>query len=168
MCRLRAVMWALVGLTICTCIASVRWFLLSDRLGTAQRMPLTTPTAEAHSWSKIAREMKKRKTFVDRACPEDLWRVGGVLEGGSSGSGLTMPGEDPVMEELVSNPNMLSNLIVDDKNRILYCYVPKVACTNWKRMMLILMGGSNVTRPLSIPADSVHRKKVFTKLSELE
>lgn len=45
MCRLRAFMWALVGLTVCTCIASVRWFFLSDHFVTDQRVPLATPTA---------------------------------------------------------------------------------------------------------------------------
>lgn len=165
MCRLRAFMWALVGLTVCTCIASVRWFFLSDHFVTDQRVSLATPTAESHSWSRIAREMKRRKSIVDRACPQDLWREGVKW---SSGSGMTSALEDPITEELVNNPTMLSNLIVDDKNHILYCYVPKVACTNWKRMMLILSGATNLTEPLSIPADSVHRKKVFTKLSDLE
>uniref|UniRef100_A0A3P9M4W4 Carbohydrate sulfotransferase n=1 Tax=Oryzias latipes TaxID=8090 RepID=A0A3P9M4W4_ORYLA len=30
----------------------------------------------------------------------------------------------------------LKNFIVDDKHGIIYCYIPKVACTNWKRTLI--------------------------------
>lgn len=93
-------------------------------------------------------EMQLRRSTVDRVCPHHQ-------------------GPD-ITEELIKNPSMLSNLIVDDNNKLLYCYVPKVACTNWKRVMLILTGKTNETIPLNIPSDSVHRKNVFTKLNELQ
>uniref|UniRef100_A0A3P9HIR7 Carbohydrate sulfotransferase n=1 Tax=Oryzias latipes TaxID=8090 RepID=A0A3P9HIR7_ORYLA len=32
----------------------------------------------------------------------------------------------------------LNNFIVDDKHGIIYCYIPKVACTNWKRTLIAL------------------------------
>ncbi|XP_072020896.1 carbohydrate sulfotransferase 11-like [Amphiura filiformis] len=32
------------------------------------------------------------------------------------------------------------NLIVDDKNQLIYCFVPKVACTSWKMVFLQLNG----------------------------
>lgn len=41
----------------------------------------------------------------------------------------------------------------------------KVACTNWKRTLLYLSGGTNVTKPMDIPADFVHRTGVLPKLS---
>ncbi|XP_069186249.1 carbohydrate sulfotransferase 11 isoform X3 [Procambarus clarkii] len=160
--RLRAVVWVLMGLAVFTCIASVRWFIHSPSFDD-HRLPYTSvipASAEMLPLSHVALRMKQRKHNVERMCPADFWRE-------AAGSGVSDV-EDPITEELVANPKMLNNLIVDDKNHILYCYVPKVACTNWKRILLMLIGGTNFTEPFSIPADSVHRKNVFTKLGDLE
>ncbi|XP_069503713.1 carbohydrate sulfotransferase 12 [Ambystoma mexicanum] len=57
----------------------------------------------------------------------------------------------------------LDHLIVDDRHGIIYCYVPKVACTNWKRVMIVLSQslterghGIPYRDPLQIPREDVH------------
>lgn len=37
-------------------------------------------------------------------------------------------------------PKALNHFIVDNKHRVVYCYIPKVACTTWKKTMAHLVG----------------------------
>ncbi|XP_045166037.1 carbohydrate sulfotransferase 11-like isoform X2 [Mercenaria mercenaria] len=50
----------------------------------------------------------------------------------------------------------LDHLIVDDRYKVMYCYVPKVACTNLKRVFLLLSGKMNETDPLKLKSGDVH------------
>ncbi|KAL9929254.1 carbohydrate sulfotransferase 11 [Glossina fuscipes fuscipes] len=62
----------------------------------------------------------------------------------------------------------MEHMIVDRKHKLLYCYVPKVACTNWKRVLLLMNGDwHNGTNPLEIPGHVVHAEGVFKNLSSL-
>lgn len=61
----------------------------------------------------------------------------------------------------VLTPNDLKHLVVDEDHELIYCYVPKVACTNWKRVMIVLSqspldAGRPYSDPLAIPHDLVH------------
>uniref|UniRef100_A0A3B1K227 Carbohydrate sulfotransferase n=1 Tax=Astyanax mexicanus TaxID=7994 RepID=A0A3B1K227_ASTMX len=55
----------------------------------------------------------------------------------------------------------LSNLLVDDRHGIIYCYVPKVACSEWKRIMIVLseslkVDGVPYRHPSDIPEEQIH------------
>lgn len=64
-------------------------------------------------------------------------------------------------------PEDLKHVIVDDQHGLLYCYVPKVACTNWKRVLMVLTGAAGPHRdPLSIPANEAHVSGNLRTLSE--
>ncbi|XP_072798120.1 carbohydrate sulfotransferase 13 [Vicugna pacos] len=52
-------------------------------------------------------------------------------------------------------PEDLRHVLVDDAHGLLYCYVPKVACTNWKRVLLALSGRAPPD-PRAIPAHEAH------------
>lgn len=52
-------------------------------------------------------------------------------------------------------PRTLNHFIVDNKHRIVYCYIPKVACTTWKKIMAHLVG---------LQSKSVHQQR-FNLLS---
>ncbi|XP_061534531.1 carbohydrate sulfotransferase 12-like isoform X1 [Phycodurus eques] len=80
-------------------------------------------------------------------------------------SGKDFPGRTRAFEQI---PNReLDHLIVDDTHQIIYCYVPKVACTNWKRVMVVLsqslvspVSGKPYTDPESVPPDLVHNSSL--------
>lgn len=60
---------------------------------------------------------------------------------------------------------VLHHLIVDDVDHAIYCYIPKVACTNWKRVLMVLMGKTNATDPLDVDRTQAHHYKVFRRLN---
>ncbi|XP_001362458.2 carbohydrate sulfotransferase 12 [Monodelphis domestica] len=74
-------------------------------------------------------------------------------------SSLVFPTKNRSFDDI---PNYeLNHLIVDDRHGIIYCYVPKVACTNWKRVMIVLSEslldqGIPYKDPLDIPREHVH------------
>jgi len=55
----------------------------------------------------------------------------------------------------VLQPRSLNHFIVDNKHKIVYCYIPKVACTTWKKIIAQLVG---------LKSKSVHEQR-FNLLS---
>uniref|UniRef100_A0A3P9J3B0 Carbohydrate sulfotransferase n=1 Tax=Oryzias latipes TaxID=8090 RepID=A0A3P9J3B0_ORYLA len=58
----------------------------------------------------------------------------------------------------------LNNLIVDDQHGIIYCYIPKVACTNWKRTLIALKQNEPYPDPMSFKSNMVHKFDRFRLL----
>lgn len=63
------------------------------------------------------------------------------------------------------NKKLLDHILVDEKHELLYCYVPKVACTNWKRIFMMLTGKVNSTSVTDIPANDAHGQGMLMRLS---
>ncbi|XP_068612272.1 carbohydrate sulfotransferase 12-like [Brachionichthys hirsutus] len=62
----------------------------------------------------------------------------------------------------------LANFLYDDEHRIIYCYIPKVACTNWKRLLFALRHGMPADYDLtSLDHDSIHDHKAIPCLKEI-
>ncbi|XP_030628282.1 carbohydrate sulfotransferase 12-like [Chanos chanos] len=65
----------------------------------------------------------------------------------------------------------LENLVVDDRHGIIYCYVPKVGCTQWKRVMIVLseslkVNGVPYKNPLDIPESHAQIKSNLVFLNQ--
>ena len=57
-----------------------------------------------------------------------------------------------------TDSSKFANIYVDDRHGLMYCMVPKVACTNWKRILIVLSGKVNTTNPEDLPPAYVHNK----------
>ena len=69
----------------------------------------------------------------------------------------------------ISENPRLDHIIVNDKYRVLYCFIPKVASTNLKKTFFLLTGEKNKTDPSQIKPFEVHRvsRSPFTYLNTL-
>ncbi|KAF4077807.1 hypothetical protein AMELA_G00192320 [Ameiurus melas] len=92
--------------------------------------------------SAVGTTLQARRLFLDEAC------------------------RSHTRKRRVLSPEDLRHLLVDDRHGLLYCYVPKVACTNWKRTMMVLTGDGRYRDPLAIPANEAHAPGRLRSLSE--
>uniref|UniRef100_A0A3Q3VQQ6 Carbohydrate sulfotransferase n=1 Tax=Mola mola TaxID=94237 RepID=A0A3Q3VQQ6_MOLML len=121
------------------------------------------PVGAEEDW-RDGHEQEKEETWVDIEEDQEARkkRIADMCSGKDS---VEFPGRTRAFEQI---PNReLDHLIVDDTHQIIYCYVPKVACTNWKRVMVVLSqslispsSGRPYTDPESIPPDLVHNSSL--------
>lgn len=52
-----------------------------------------------------------------------------------------------------------AHILVDHNHKVLYCYAPKVGCTNWKRIFLMLRQEIDSDSPLDIRHKLAHEQQ---------
>ncbi|XP_068178190.1 carbohydrate sulfotransferase 12-like [Antennarius striatus] len=107
---------------------------------------------------------KERSNYTVREREQEM-RKRRITDTCSGREGVEFPGRTRAFEQIPDRD--LNHLIVNDKHRVIYCYVPKVACTNWKRVMVVLSqslispsSGKPYTDPQTVPADLVHKSSI--------
>lgn len=113
----------------------------------------------------ISKDQEPNNHIFGQSSPTDLkvrqaYRTDIVKELCLANSSLNFPGKFKSFEKIPSRA--LDHLIVDDRHGVIYCFVPKVACTNWKRIMIVLSqnlkapDGTPYRDPLAIPSYMSH------------
>ena len=75
------------------------------------------------------RDSGKRKKSVDRVCK----RLDAV-------DVLEQPADRGDKKKKLQRFNLLHHIIVNEKHKVLYCFIPKVGCSNLKRIFLVMDG----------------------------
>ncbi|KAG8014638.1 Carbohydrate sulfotransferase 12 [Nibea albiflora] len=166
--------------------SSSSFTILTTVSGKTQVSDETGGAAEDHAEEEKGRdkqEQMKEETREDVGKERSHTAVGDekqevrkkrIMDMCSGKDAVEFPGRTRAFEQI---PNReLDHLIVDDTHQIIYCYVPKVACTNWKRVMVVLSqslisqsSGKPYTDPEAVPPDLVHNSSLhltFAKPNE--
>nr|XP_028563052.1 carbohydrate sulfotransferase 8-like [Podarcis muralis] len=86
------------------------------------------------------RRQRDRKASLDTICQKDTFSKG------------------------KPNPQVAGQIFVDECHNFIYCEVPKVGCSNWKKIILLLT--LNLSRDvLEVDHDRVHRTHLLRRLS---
>lgn len=94
----------------------------------------------------IENEQKRRKTLVNRVCQRE-----------------------PELRRSELYMDTYAHIYVNDRHKLLFCYIPKVGCSNWKRVLMILAGKNKTLEEItSREAHSRNGLKVFRRLSVWE
>ncbi|XP_029594458.1 carbohydrate sulfotransferase 12 [Salmo trutta] len=113
------------------------------------------------------RRQEEKREEEGRRQEERRRRISDMCYGNGT---LEFPGKFRTFDQI---PNReLNHLIVDDRHEIIYCYVPKVACTNWKRVMVVLSegllapDGQPYRDPQALPPDLIHNSSLHLTFSK--
>uniref|UniRef100_A0A8C4Q1P8 Carbohydrate sulfotransferase n=1 Tax=Eptatretus burgeri TaxID=7764 RepID=A0A8C4Q1P8_EPTBU len=110
-CRLSS--WLkIVGLSVAFLIA-FKEILLQEHWEHIQKKLISTLTMD------VSKEQERRKAIVHAFCRNT---------------------ENRHRAYNLSNHNWLKRVFVEDRFQLLYCEIPKVGCTNWRRVLLVLAG----------------------------
>ncbi|NXL93605.1 CHST9 sulfotransferase, partial [Alectura lathami] len=60
--------------------------------------------------------------------------------------------------------HVAKQIFVEHKHKFIYCEVPKVGCSNWKRIIVILQTGLNV-QASEIEQDNIHQTSLIKRLA---
>ncbi|XP_028400652.1 carbohydrate sulfotransferase 14-like [Dendronephthya gigantea] len=90
-------------------------------------MPRTTIKSSEDEQAEI--DSRKRKKTVEKVCRN--LNVTNVLKA---------PANRRDRKKLLQRFNVLHHIIVNEKHKVLYCFIPKVGCSNMKRIFLVMQG----------------------------
>ncbi|KAJ8344900.1 hypothetical protein SKAU_G00290930 [Synaphobranchus kaupii] len=147
--------------------AFVNQFLKGTSEPSQEKRDGSTPTAFGNASrdagkpeDKYNSEEKKKRQEDRKQLMRDLCSVNSTLD---------FPGKSRTLDDIPSRE--LDHLIVDDRHGIMYCYVPKVACSNWKRIMIVLsesllVKGVPYRDPMDIPTKHIHDPRVHLTLNK--
>ena len=62
-------------------------------------------------------------------------------------------------------PKAFEMIFVDDKRKSMFCYIPKIACTSWKQVLIYLSGNSSASEPQEIRS-GIHTSRHLVRLSK--
>nr|XP_061814961.1 carbohydrate sulfotransferase 12-like [Nerophis lumbriciformis]XP_061814962.1 carbohydrate sulfotransferase 12-like [Nerophis lumbriciformis] len=100
------------------------------------------------STGSMVQEQELRKRILRDACREDIEEF---------------PKDKQSSDEHIKE--VLRQLLVDDEHGVIYCFIPKVACTNLKRLFLALNHGKPYPDLMSISSEAAHNPEGLPHLA---
>ncbi|KAH9492025.1 Carbohydrate sulfotransferase 11 [Bulinus truncatus] len=143
--RLLITMLTIVG-ALAPLLILLTGFWSSTRHYTTSRL-LVTSFADASSTKKESSKLQQVENMVTFRSP-DWWRR--HLESTCGKLGHT--------GNMNLSLSLLDRIIVNDKYKIMYCPIPKVASTTWRRIFILLSGHASMDHLTSMLPDDVHHK----------
>ncbi|XP_072554227.1 carbohydrate sulfotransferase 8 [Paramormyrops kingsleyae] len=119
-----------------------RKLLLKSTVAMQPRNSSSSLGGPPDSWRRLAHVQEARKRLTKEVCAKYM----------STSRKVT--------------PQHVSRIFVEDRHKLLYCEVPKVGCSNWKRVLMVLAGLASSTR--DIQHDAVHYGNHLRRLDSFD